>query len=70
MSNEIQTTEELQDRFEEMLNELGTVKIGNLEYDSAMVLKQVDPIAYKEALLEYADAENIEIDELEGELDV
>ena len=45
------------------------VKIGNLTYDVVQVLKKVDPIAYKQILLDIADAENIDLDELEDDED-
>tara|TARA_R110002012_G_scaffold3177_6_gene14858 strand:- start:3242 stop:3487 length:246 start_codon:yes stop_codon:yes gene_type:complete len=42
------------ERFNEMLDGLTpSVKIGNLTYLASTVLKEVDPIAYEEWLLEY-----------------
>jgi hypothetical protein len=40
------------------------IKIGNLTYLPSQVLKKVDPIAYRQTVLEIANAENIDIDEL------
>jgi len=45
------------------------VKIGNLTYDVVQVLKKVDPIAYRQILLDIADTENIDLDELEDDED-
>ena len=48
--------------FEEMLNKLYPVRVGQLKYDAAEVLKQVDPTAYRTALNDYLDAEGVEYD--------
>jgi len=45
------------------------VKIGNLTYDVVQVLKKVDPIAYRTILLDIADLEGIDLDELEDDED-
>jgi len=45
------------------------VKIGNLTYDVVQVLKKVDPIAYRTILLDIADAEGVDLDELEDDED-
>ena len=45
------------------------IKIGNLTYDVVNVLKKVDPTAYRCFILDIADAENIDIDELEDDKD-
>ena len=50
-------------------NKKSVVKIGNLEYDVVEVLKKVDPIAYRQILLDIADAEGIDLDELEQDED-
>lgn len=45
------------------------IKIGNLTYDVVDVLKKVDPTAYRTILLDIADAEGIDLDELEDDED-
>ena len=45
------------------------IRIGNLTYDVVQVLKKVDPIVYRQILLDIADAENIDLDELEDDED-
>jgi len=45
------------------------VKIGNLVYDVVQVLKKVDPVAYRCILLDIADAEGVDLDELEDDED-
>ncbi len=41
--------------YEEALNEAyEPIRIGQLEYEPATVLKRVDPVAYREGLLDYA----------------
>ena len=43
--------------YEEALNETyEPCRIGQLEYEPATVLKRVDPVAYREGLLDYADS--------------
>jgi len=45
------------------------IKIGNLTYDVVQVLKEVDPTAYRCILLDIADAEGVDLDELEDDED-
>ena len=45
-----------EDLYDEMLDECNdTVRIGTLEYTPSQVLKEVDPIAYREGFLEYVN---------------
>lgn len=49
----------------EILRETNSeIKIGNLTFDVVQVLKKVDPIAYRCFILDIADAEGIDLDEL------
>ncbi len=49
---------ELGDRYDDMLDEVhGTVTIAGLEYDTSIVLKNVDPIAYRCGFNDWTDAE-------------
>lgn len=49
---------EADDRFQDFLNEIHEmVKIGDYNYDPARVLKEVDPIAYREEFLNWLDSE-------------
>lgn len=60
----------MRDFVEEMVDELldseGEVNIGNLSYSRSYILKNVDPIAYREVCLEVV---NSEIENLQYELD-
>ena len=48
---------ELQGMFDEMLDEsYPVVKIGALEFYPSQILKECDPIAYNQALLDFEDA--------------
>jgi len=48
---------ELINAFEENLNDLyGPVEICGLKYEAASALKAIDPQAYREALLDYANS--------------
>jgi hypothetical protein len=51
---------------DELLDSEGEVKIGNLTYSRSYILKNVDPIAYREVCLEVV---NSEIENLQYELD-
>lgn len=66
-------SDDYEDQYEEALNEQGPIKIGALEYDPAMVLKEVDPIAYNAGLSDYVDSldkeDNDEYKNLEEELE-
>lgn len=42
--------------FNDLLDEQGAIKIGNLEYLPSQVLKAVDPTAYRCELADYADS--------------
>ena len=63
----MKTYEEWEEIVEEMLNETcGPLKIGILEYPAGTTLKEIDPIAFREIVLEYMDNEEEEEEE-EGE---
>lgn len=65
-----ETWEEAMDQYDELLNEQGAIKIGNLTYSPAYVLKEVDPIAYWTGIQDWLDSEGIDSDDLAGELTV
>ena len=51
------TEYELEQQYDDMLNDVyGLSKIGGHEYDTAQALRQVDPIAYRVGLHDYADS--------------
>ncbi len=56
--------------FEEMIDEEGEVKIANVSFYRSQILKELDPIAYKCSLYDYADAMGIDVDELENDIDI
>lgn len=56
----------VEDMVDELLASEGEVKIGNLTYSHSYILKNVDPIAYREVCLEVV---NSEIENLQYELD-
>ena len=55
------TEEKAYEMYNEMLDEQGVIKIGNLEYSPSYVLKKVDPIAYRVGFSDFLDAYEIEI---------
>jgi len=51
------TWSELEDRLEELINESEeTVRIGEYEYDAGRVLRRIDPVAFHQDALAYADS--------------
>jgi hypothetical protein len=58
VSGEGLSESDLYDRYDEMLDEVyGEVAIGGLTYDTAMALREVDPIAYRCGFNDWLDAE-------------
>lgn len=53
------------EEFEDYLDELGPIRIGTLEYDASAVLRNVDPIAYREMFWEWVNAMGYSDDDLE-----
>src|ERR1700755_1774957 len=50
--------------YNELLDEIyPTVKFGDLSYDPSLVLKEVDPIAYRCGLAEYQDAQESAVED-------
>lgn len=61
------TWNEAYERFDEYLSETcEPFRVGNLEYDPARVLREIDPIAYRVTFSEWADSEDIDTDALTG----
>jgi len=61
------TEQQLIEMHDEMLDDVcGLVEIGNLQYEPARVLKEVDPTAYRISLAEYADSLMEDGEEVEG----
>ena len=63
----------VEDMVDELLDSEGEVKIGNLTYSRSYILKNIDPIAYREVCLEVVNSviENLqyELDRLDPETD-
>lgn len=57
----MKTYEEWENLVEEDLNELyEPLKIGNLEYLAGSTLKEIDPVSFREIVLEYINEEGRE----------
>ena len=58
---------------DELLDSEGEVMIGNLTFSRSEIVKRLDPIAYREIVLDYASAEienlQYDLDRLDEELD-
>ena len=49
--------------YNEMLNDVyGTVSVAGMEYETARVLAEIDPIAYRTGFNDYCDAMGIDLD--------
>lgn len=60
---------ELVEVYRDLVNEYeSTVVVQGMEFDPSEVLEKLDPIAFREGYLDYADAEGIDVDELEDDL--
>lgn len=56
------TEHDADERYTDFLNEIHPmVTIGDLNYDPARVLKEVDPVAYQCGLNDWLDSEDLEI---------
>ena len=58
--------EMINEMVDELLDEQGPVKIGNLTFYPSDIVKQMDPIAYREIMLEMADSH---IEDLKSDLE-
>jgi hypothetical protein len=47
--------ENFESQYDDMLDEISTIKIGSLTYSASYVLKNIDPTAYRCGLLDYID---------------
>jgi hypothetical protein len=64
---ESMTWDEAYELFEDSMNEhYPTVSILGYDYEPARALRKLDPIAYREEFLAWADNENIDVDNLIG----
>ncbi len=58
--------EMLEEMVDELLDSEGDVVIGNLTFSRSQIVKELDPIAYREIMLEMADAH---IEDLKSDLE-
>jgi hypothetical protein len=66
----IKKVSELLEMVNEIIDERNEyIRIGFYSFRPSNVLKEMDPIAYRETVLDIADAEGIDIDELEEDID-
>tara|TARA_R110000851_G_scaffold135386_2_gene270839 strand:+ start:896 stop:1144 length:249 start_codon:yes stop_codon:yes gene_type:complete len=47
--------EDIEEMYNEALDEMGDVKIGNLRFSPSKIVKELDPIAYRTGLNDYED---------------
>jgi|TARA_R110002049_G_scaffold36447_3_gene116169 hypothetical protein len=47
--------EDIKDMYNESLDEMGDVKLGNLTFSPSRIIKELDPVAYRVGLNEYED---------------
>ena len=64
----MKTYEEWENLVENEINDnYESLKIGNLEYLAGSVLREIDPIAFRQIVLDFMDQEEEEEEEEEGE---
>ena len=57
--------------YDESLDEAnGSFEIGYLTFDASRVLRKLDPIAYRVGFFDWADAEDIDTDDLEDDAEL
>lgn len=61
-NGDIYFEDDLKEMFDEFLDEPGSIRIVGIDYDRSRILKEVDPIAYRETFFAFIDGE---YDELE-----
>ena len=66
MGNEIITENELEEMFDEFIDQMGEVKVGHYTFSGSRVLKQLDPTAYRCELANYANSLSQDGHNLEG----
>lgn len=65
---DITTTTEAYEAYDEMLDDVyGQATIGGQKYQTSRALREVDPVAYRCGFNDWADAEGIDTDALEGD---
>ena len=66
MTNSIITDNELQEMFDEFIDQMGEVTVGHYTFSASRVLKQLDPTAYRSELANYADSLSQDGHDVEG----
>ena len=65
----ITSMSELLESYRELLDECHSeITIAGCTFEPSRVLEELDPITFRQGYLDYADAEGIDVDELEGGL--
>ncbi|QDH85404.1 hypothetical protein [Proteus phage vB_PmiP_RS1pmA] len=65
----ITTMSELLESYRELLDECySEITIAGCTFEPSRVLEELDPVAFRQGYLDYADAEGIDVDELEDDL--
>lgn len=52
---------DFRESYEDILDELSPVKVGNIEFDASRILENLDPIAYRVGLNDFIDSEGEDI---------
>lgn len=65
----ISTMSELVESFRELLDECySEITINGCTFRPSRILEELDPIAFRQGYLDYADTEGVDVDELEDDL--
>lgn len=65
----ISTMSELLESYRELLDECySEITITGCTFEPSRILEELDPVAFRQGYLDYADAAGIDLDELEDDL--
>ena len=59
IEREVYTEAELESLLDELLDEEGTVEVAGIEFYPSQILKELDPIAYRESLSDVQEYETV-----------
>ena len=63
---DIETTEDAYAAYDDTINEQEWPTVAGMEFAPSDILRELDPIAYRCGFNDWADAEGIDVDDLEG----
>ena len=65
----MESVSEAIEQFNELLDMDGEIEVGGVSFLPSQILRELDPIAFREGLLNYVDDEGVNFDDLEDDED-